>query len=427
MRRSQILNPIKRAERCEAKIKIMQEKLPEIKIHDAVFQFDIDSLVFIKKDDPSELIFFNHMYDCLTHYEYYQKIGEKDVTSISRSEADIFDGPEQNEKIYQAYNALLVKVKIPRIAEIDPEGMMRKYACSLDDIKNKTDFEIIVDQDVIKRRMAGETVKIDIGNKVYQIDALRGFLQPLDSSESEIDIAQYRHDYYIEDEDCYYLHCNMENGRIVDPLRDQSIENTIVYKVPCLTSLDPIPVIDSLYFLTDMELYYHQDLKMSHTAEPVYQVIGGNALSRKDFKVERPELETLVFISDHDPGFTLQEYRSCVIADKKVKDEVNEHLTIIYEKNNKPYGARIIVPFSPQSDNPINHGQFGISEAKKHIDIFVDKTKNTSSDACHSKLLHINKYLELYHSSTQIESRKNIPSVKKLLVQDSKQRNGPKI
>jgi len=404
----------------------MEDKLPEIEIYDTIFQFDIDKMVFIKKDDPSNMIFIRNMFDNLTHYEYYWKIGETDDPSLSIAEDDIFNGSEVEKKIYRAYNVLMINVKIPRIGEIDPEGMMRKYGCSLEDIKNKTDFEIIVNQDVLKQRMAGETVKIDVGGKVYHVDALEGTLLPVSGSEPSIKMAQFQYDYYIEDEGCYYLYCNMDDGRIVDILRDQTVENTIVYTVPHLSNLDPIPVINSLEFLTDLELYYH-DLKMNHTAEAAYQEINANSLLRSDFTVKRPELETLILIADNDPNYILREYRDYIIADKKCKGCNERNLTVIFEKNKKPYGGIIVVPNFIVKDNDPNHPSSGIREAMLHIDILTNKQAEKGYNISQSCLLTINKYLELYHSPNQRANENSISNIKRPEILPKSKRNGPKI
>lgn len=399
----------------------MEVNLPEIEIYDTIFQFDIDNLVFIEKDDPNNLFFFNEMLDHLTHYEFYYRKATKNSPRERPlgPEDDIFN---ESEKSKEEFANSLVKVKIPRIGELDPVGMMRKYGCTLDDIKNKTDFEIIVDQEILGRREGGERVKIDIAGIVYEVDALEHTLKSLNGSEDIIKLLAYRYDYFIEDESCYYLYCNMEDGGIVDMLEDQTGKNLIEYKVPDLTDLDPIAVIKNLHFLTDLELYY-QDLKMFHIAEPTSQMIHVSNLFNNDFKAVNPDLETVLLIPDNDPGYTLREYRDYVIVGRKGGGLDND-LMIIYEKNNMPNNAQIIIPFFEQSADSIK--KCGINEAMKHIDRIVDKTTFTSNDAIQSKLIPINKYLELYHSPQQIEAGKLLPNKEKSSIENPKKRKGPK-
>ncbi|AZA82408.1 hypothetical protein C1637_08580 [Chryseobacterium lactis] len=399
----------------------MEANLPEIEICDTIFQFDIDNLVLIEKKDPYNLLFFNEMLDHLTHYEFfYSKINKNTPTERRLGPADdIFN---ESEKSKEEFAQSTVKVSVPRIAEIDPEGMMRKYGCSRDDIKNKTDFDIIVNQDVLRRRVSGERVKIDIAGIVYEIDAITNSLRPLNGDMDSIKLTEYRYDYFIDDESCYYLYCNMNDGRIVDLLRDQTVENSIEFKVPDLTNLDPIAVINNFHFLTDLELYY-QDLKMFHIAEPSQQQINGNALLNSDFTVKNPDLKTLILISENDPDFTLKEYRNYIIASSNESRLLDKDLTVIFEKNNKPENAQVIIPASKQSTNNIEQG---INEAMKHIDILVDNPNIISNSSVLSNALSINQYLELYHSQGKLEAKKLLPKNEKSAIENPQKGTRPK-
>lgn len=299
--------------------------------------------------------------------------------------------------------------------------MMLKYSCSLDDIKNKTDFDIIVDQDVLRRRLSGERVKIDIAGIVYEIDAIANSLRPVNGAIDRINLAEYRYDYFIDDESCYYLDCNMNDGRIVDLLRDQTVENLIEYKIPDLTNLDPIAVINNFHFLTDLELYY-QDLKMFHIAEPSQQQINGNALLNSDFTVKNSDLKTLILISENDPYFTLKEYRNYIIASSNESRHLDKNLTVIFEKNNKPENAQVIIPSSKQS---INNIEQGINDAMKHIDVLVDNPNIISNSSVLSNALSINQYLELYHSQGKIEAKK-FPKNEKSTIENPQKGKHPK-
>ncbi|WP_286751671.1 MULTISPECIES: hypothetical protein [Sphingobacterium] len=398
----------------------MEVNLPEMEICDTIFQFNIDNLVLIEKNDPNNLLFFNEMLDHLTHYEFfYSKINKNTPTERRLGPADdIFN---ESERSKEEFAHSTVKVSVPRIAEIDPEGMMRKYGCSVDDIKNKTDFDIIVDQDVLRRRISGERVKIDIAGIVYEIDAIANSLRPVNGAIDRINLAEYRYDYFIDDESCYYLDCNMNDGRIVDLLRDQTVENLIEYKIPDLTNLDPIAVINNFHFLTDLELYY-QDLKMFHIAEPSQQQINGNALLNSDFTVKNPELKTLILISENDPDFTLKEYRNYIIASSNESRHLDKNLTVIFEKNNKPENAQVIIPSSKQS---INNIEQGINEAMKYIDILADNPNIISNSSVLSNALSINQYLELYHSQGKIEAKK-FPKNEKSTIENPQKGKQPK-
>lgn len=393
--------------------------LPEIDILGTIFQFDIDRIALIEKGDPANFIYFDSMDDYGTHYEFLYNNRHKNYSHIGNIEIDDpFDGhltirEENNETVFQ--------VSIPRISELDPEGMMRKYGCSSDDLKNRTDFEIIVDQDVYRRRMAGEVVTINIGSQIFEVDVFKNSLHSLDNPENDIHLAYYYYDYFIDDDDSYYLYFNMENNQIVDVLYDQTVKNFIVYKIPMISNLDPLAIINGCESNGKLQLFYH-DLKMEHTAEATEQMIDVKTLLDKEFELARLDIPTSVPIYDNDERFAWKEYRNHLIADYK-----DGNLTIVYEKLKFSYGFKIITPLFPEHQKSGKKTQFGVSEAIKHIDLIMDEPSIINENQLNSKLLTTREYLKLYHFRKPKETKKVRISPRANEIMSHKKRNGPKI
>jgi hypothetical protein len=119
---------------------IMGRELPEYELYGTKFLVDVELLELRQKDDPENTISFLSMEDRGTHYRIDYNVNE-------------------------AYN-----VDIPPLKELDPEGMAAKYGCSIEDMKNKTDFEIMVDQAALSKRLAGTLPEIDLAGHTFYVD-----------------------------------------------------------------------------------------------------------------------------------------------------------------------------------------------------------------------------------------------------------------
>ena len=181
----------------------MERELPEIKIEGTTFKFDIDRIVLIDKDNPSNEITFEHMRDEGTHYAFEYSAIHKNYHSRN---AQSF--PELLRNLQSDTPGVAnppIPVEIPRIGKIDPEGMCRKYGCSLQDINQKSDFEIMVNQDIYSRRLNREPVTIDLAGKIYEVDTKNNSLRPQDGTGNDIFLNDFYHDYYNDDAQVYLL------------------------------------------------------------------------------------------------------------------------------------------------------------------------------------------------------------------------------
>ncbi|ASE62052.1 hypothetical protein CEQ15_11390 [Chryseobacterium indologenes] len=379
--------------------------LPEIEICGSIYQFDIDRIVLVEKDNPNNKIFFSYMNDYGTHYEFLYNVNHKNYSHIGNLDiGDPFDG---HLGIKEANNETVFQVSIPRISELDPKGMMSKYGCSLADLENLTDFEIIVDQEVYRRRMAGEMVKVDIGGQIYEVDVHNNALRSKDNPENDINLSWFYYDYFIDEEDSYYLYFNMETNQIVDLLYDQNVDNLLVYKVPMISDLDP------LAFVHNGPMLFYYDLKMEHILKPVSQTIDIKSLLNKEFVLDRQELSTSIPIYENDQRFLWKEYKDHLIAEYK-----EGNLTVVYDKLKMSDDFKIVVPSLPESQQSVGNNSFGVQEAMKHIDNIVDKPPKNSKLDLKSKLLSQKEYLNLFHSRTPIGNNIKKTSIK---------RKGPKM
>lgn len=247
----------------------MESELPEIEIEGTTFLFDIEKIALIEKDNPHNEIYFDNMRDKGTHYSFEYSAVTKNYHFIKSASTfdEIFDGIFEQSQISNPAFA----IEIPRIGVIDPEGMCRKYGCTQQDIEQKSDFEIMVNQDVYNKRLNGEPVTIDLAGKVYEIDVKNNSLRPQNGAGEEIFLNKYHYDLYYEDDGVYHLFYNISENKVSDVMRDGSRDRTedrVILEVPNLTYLDPIGTNIEYGYNPQSGLLY-SDLTMNHIAKSV--------------------------------------------------------------------------------------------------------------------------------------------------------------
>jgi hypothetical protein len=117
------------------------------------FYVDLDKKVLAQVGNASnEISFINNMKDMGTHY---QLLYDKEEIN---AKGEIFD-PKQ-----------IVPIEVPPLSVLDPDGMAEKYQITVAAMQGKTDFEIMVDQDLLKQRLDGVLPKIEICEEQYIVE-----------------------------------------------------------------------------------------------------------------------------------------------------------------------------------------------------------------------------------------------------------------
>lgn len=133
----------------------VERALPVYEIYGTKFLVDIELLELREVNDPENRMSFLNMDDMSTHYEIDYDRAEKNIVPYDYSFHDLND---------------IANVKIPPLKELDPEGMAAKYGCSIEEMKGKTDFEIMVDQQSLNNRLAGALPEIDLAGDKFFVD-----------------------------------------------------------------------------------------------------------------------------------------------------------------------------------------------------------------------------------------------------------------
>lgn len=209
--------------------------LPIVDVQGDHFVFDIDSMALYQKHDPANVILFHAMDNHGSHYGFQYDLDEKNFPHDSIDTLTFDTIPANPDRA--------VYVEIPRMGEIDPEGMAAKYGRSINEVKAKTDFEIIVDQDAFKRRMSGEPISIDFPGQRFLLDYDQAMLTPQDGKSKPISLNSIFYLYYNEETGKYRFPYNPETRRPQEPDYDKITDypkHLIPVEFPHQGYLDPI-------------------------------------------------------------------------------------------------------------------------------------------------------------------------------------------
>ncbi|OJV54191.1 MAG: hypothetical protein BGO31_12615 [Bacteroidetes bacterium 43-16] len=256
----------------------MDKKLKEVDIEGTVFLFDLNNIALVEKENQRNVIYFGHMSDRGTHYEF-------DYSRLNKNRWFYQTKPKHPDPP--------TRVKIPRIASIDPEGMCQKYGCSLTDLAEKTDFEIMVNQDVYNRRINGQPVTIELCDETYEIDCSSNRLVPVDGSCSDIDLSHFDEYYYDDEKEVYHLFYNLDERTAVDVMGSEKYrgaDNQVVVEVPALWHLDPVGSNIANGYIPQSWLMYEDELKLNYVAKQLTALETGHSI-RDDINILIPDAD----------------------------------------------------------------------------------------------------------------------------------------
>ena len=256
-------------------------------IEGTTFLVDIHNQLLRQTDDPAnEISFVGDMADHGSHYSFLYDAVEKNI-------------PRQ---IYR--DGQLSEVRVPKLIELDPEGMAARYGWRVRDLHGKTDFEVIVDQKLLRQRMEGVLPRIRIAGEDFYVDLrlheLRhtGTFHPVLSLES-FDLTPDGWHYEA------YYHPVIRQVVPLDPQLTELPESVVKIRMPNELGLDPVGAAQ-LYHINERTLLRLHPIKKDLRAEVIpLSETGIPALVRQN----REEL--------------MREHRENV---KKIKPKMRRHL-----------------------------------------------------------------------------------------------------
>ncbi len=197
-------------------------QVPIFTIEGTSFLVDVNRQVLRQTNDQdNEVSFINNMQDHGTFYRLLYDLDEK------RAAQDLFD--QSRVKV----------IDLPPLTELDPEGMSAKYGIPENQLKGKTDFEVIVDQVWLKERQNGVLPRINIAGEEFTID-LR--LQELRHTKYFFPVISLKSFELTTDGEYYeaFYHPVMKQVVGIDPKLTELPEGVVKVRLPNELGLDPV-------------------------------------------------------------------------------------------------------------------------------------------------------------------------------------------
>ena len=151
----------------------MEREYPTYDIEGTTFLVDVFNKRLLEKDGDAR-IYFNRMEDKGTHYEFDYDKSEKALVE------DIWIGDVLD----------IINVRVPQMAALHPEGMCEKYGLTMEQIKGRSDFEIMKDHGPVAKNFALGYPRIAVADEPYYTDLRKTSLnlhgEPAQPSDKEI-------------------------------------------------------------------------------------------------------------------------------------------------------------------------------------------------------------------------------------------------
>lgn len=137
-----------------------------------------------------------------------------------------------------------VMVDLPPLVTLDPGGMALKYNKSVEEIQGSSDFEVMVDQDLLKKRItSGQLPTITIDDSIFYADARIDLLRPKDDFSTMGIRFDDLDDYYVVETNTYafpYNPLTHEIGKLNYENITEYPKDLLFVEIPDVKVLDPV-------------------------------------------------------------------------------------------------------------------------------------------------------------------------------------------
>lgn len=198
----------------------MEKELPIYKDPDCGTEFivDVEKFEFREKSNPDNRYTLEDMID----------LGEEGYRF------DHFDKATGKE----------ICIAPPQFVTLAPEQMAEKYNRAVEEILLLTDFELMVDPEILTRRIKyGELPTIEIGGHIFYADARIDLLRPKDVLSTLGIRFDDLEEWYLEDKNSYAFPYNPQTHEIGDRDWDKILDypiDLIFVEIPHARTLDPV-------------------------------------------------------------------------------------------------------------------------------------------------------------------------------------------
>ncbi|MFC4872129.1 hypothetical protein [Negadavirga shengliensis] len=202
-----------------------ERKLPTTKIDGTAFLVDVEKNELREKANPENVISIFDLHDGANEYAFEFDRNTRNLAMSWTPEKDTLD------------------ITIPPLTKLDPEGMAQKYGYRVQDIKDKSDYEVMVNQKVLAERLSGRLNTVDIMGHTFYVDIPMDCLRPKDDfSTLGINFSEIEH-HLSDDGKTYQIPYNPQTHEFheLDFGNITSIPKGVyLIEFPCAQQLDPV-------------------------------------------------------------------------------------------------------------------------------------------------------------------------------------------
>ena len=228
----------------------MQRQLPIVNIEGTPFLVDVEKSELRQADSPANTISFHDMGDEGTHYTFNYDRAKRGLPPLSKP-------PSED----------IVGINIPQMVSLDPEGMARKYGLTVEELRGKNDFDIIVDQQLLAERLSGKLPTINIAGNDFIIDLQFNELRLKNNVGNRISLINM--DVSSDGERlCFFYNPTVKHIVQINPTIIVLPDDVVFIEIPNEFTLDPVGA-NRQYGLSDTTLLRKYPLQKNLEAKVI--------------------------------------------------------------------------------------------------------------------------------------------------------------
>jgi len=166
-------------------------------------------------------------------------------------------------------NGDVVLAKVPHMSQLDPEKMASKYGKQIDDVKDRPDLEVIIDQNALAVRLSGRQVLVVIQDQEFYFNSHFNILSPKDDFRTPgINLNDLEYLPQIQEGVLQFvLDPRINHISDIDPRKITEVPaHLTVVEIPDLKHLDPVGYSRKTGWDLN-EILREVPVKMHHTAK----------------------------------------------------------------------------------------------------------------------------------------------------------------
>jgi hypothetical protein len=186
------------------------------------FLVDLDKQVLRQTNNAANQIsFIDDMQDRIDHYLLIYD------TSLKNCPGDVVNPHD------------IRSVEVPQMTSLDPEGMAERYGLTINQLKGKTDFDVMNDSEALALRKKGALPQIVIDGEKFIIDLNLHELRHAENFSPVISLSSF---HVAADEQHYqaYFDCLLKQPVQIDEKLTEFPQHVVQLKIPNAVRLDPV-------------------------------------------------------------------------------------------------------------------------------------------------------------------------------------------